>query len=322
MQPALTPPAGPPGEDAARLKLSFSLDKVPAERPPAPAPGAVGSAQAGTLPPQPGMAGEPPGSGPLATLRQMTDASSTGLVSLTVGLGGIALLTSMGWLMERRRRRQEEDSVLWADVQPAAAPSSIVTRVNSLDDILPDDPNPAESARAIYVTAIGETTSRREATLIDLHQLDQKLERRRKRGDRNAAVLLLQQHLVDFRYTSPWVFLELRELYLELDLHAEWEVARDAFKTRFGQNAPTWGAQSTANAALLDDFQLCSGLSAQWPHRPARMWVLRWMLGEHDMRIKAMGPPLLPLGVYRDLMMLDTLLDDVMPASTAYQDTI
>ncbi len=122
--------------------------------------------------------------------------------------------------------------------------------------------------------------------------------------------------------SSIWVFLELRELYLELDLQAEWEVARDAFKTRFGQNAPSWGAASTARAELIDDFQLCSGLSAQWPHRPARMWILRWMLGEHDMRIKAMGPPLLPLGVYRDLMMLDTLLDEVMPASTAYQDTI
>jgi hypothetical protein len=52
------------------------------------------------------------------------------------------------------------------------------------------------------------------------------------------------------------------------------------------------------------------------------MWVLRWMLGEHAMRVKTMGPPLLPLGVYRDLMMLDTLLDEVMPVSTAYQDTI
>ena len=51
--------------------------------------------------------------------------------------------------------------------------------------------NPAESARAIYVTAIGETNSRREATLIDLHQLDEKLQRRRKRGDVVAAVLLL-----------------------------------------------------------------------------------------------------------------------------------
>ena len=254
-------------------------------------------------------------------VREASAVAIPGLLPLTVGLGGVAVLTSLGWLLERRRRRVEEDSVFWADVQPAAA-SSLMTRVNTLDDILPDGPTPAESARAIYVTAIGETTSRREATLIDLHELDKKLQRRLKRGDRNAGVLLLQQHLVDYRYTSPWVFLELRELYLVLGLHKEWDIARDAFRSRFGQNAPLWDAPSTAHAELLDDEQLCTGVSAHWPHRPTRMWMLRWLLGEQDMRIKAIGPPLLSLGVYRDLMMLDGLLDDVMKPVTAYQDTV
>jgi hypothetical protein len=205
-------------------------------------------------------------------------------------------------------------------VQPQA--SSMGATRASLDDILPEGRTAAESARAIYVTAIGETTSRREATLIDLHELNDKLQRRLKRGDQNAAVLLLQQHLVDFRYSSPWVFLELRELYLDLNLQQEWEVARDAFRARFGQNAPLWISLSTASAELLDDFQLCEGVSSLWPNRPARMWMLRWLLGEHDMRIKSMGPPLLPLGVYRDLMVLDRLLDEVMPQTTAYQDTL
>ena len=248
----------------------------------------------------------------MAALRGAADAARTApsLVPLTVALGGIALVSSIGWVIERRRNRRDHDSVLWADVQPAT--SSLVTRVKSLDDILPDNPNPAESARAIYVTAIGETSSRREATLIDLHQLDQKLQRRRKRGDVVAAVLLLQQHLVDFRYTSPWVFMELRELYKELALQQEWDVAREAFRARFGQNAPLWSAPSTASAELLDDTHLCNGIVGQWPLRPARMWILRWMLGEHDMRVKAMGPPLLPLGVYRDLMWMDSVLDDAM----------
>ncbi len=111
-----------------------------------------------------------------------------------------------------------------------------------LDDILPDSPDPFEKARTIYVTAIGETNSRREATLIDLHQLRGKLKRRRERGDNVAALLLLQQHLVDFRYTSPWVFLELLELYRLLDRPHEWDIARDAFRKRFGQNAPSWAA--------------------------------------------------------------------------------
>ena len=167
----------------------------------------------------------------------------------TLAAGGLALLAAAGWLLERRRRRQletDKDSVMWADVQPAGA--SVVTTAGGLDDILPDSPDADEAARAIYVTAIGETNSRREATLIDLHQLEGKLARRRAKGDTVAAVLLLQQHLVDFRYTSPWAFLELRELYKLLDRPNEWEIARDAFRDRFGQNAPPWAAPSTVGA--------------------------------------------------------------------------
>jgi hypothetical protein len=288
-----------PPEPAAQLRLATSLAQLPSRRPlPTPA-----SMQ--------GMA---------AMFREANSTNPPGLLLLTAGLGAISVLTSVGWLIERRRRRTEEDSILWADVQPQA--SSMGATKGSLDDILREGRTPAESARAIYVTAIGETTSRREATLIDLHELDDKLQRRLKRGDQNAAVLLLQQHLVDFRYTSPWVFLELRELYLDLNLQKEWEVAREAFRVRFGQNAPLWISLSTASAQLEDDTQLCEGLSSLWPNRPARMWMLRWLLGEHDMRVKAMGPALLPLGVYRDLMVVDRLLDDIMPQTTAYQDTL
>ena len=328
MQNADTPHTGAAPEPPARLRLSPALAKVPTREA---LPGDAGPpipfarpAAAKSVPmPQAQAAGPQPGSmnALLDGVREASTAAIPGMLPLTVGLGGVALLTSMGWLVERRRRRVEEDSVFWADVQPAAA-SSLMTRAHTLDDILPDGPTPAESARAIYVTAIGETTSRREATLIDLHELDNKLQRRLKRGDRNAAVLLLQQHLVDYRYTSPWVFLELRELYLALGLQDEWNIARDAFRSRFGQNAPAWNAPSTADAELLDDEQLFNGVSAPWPHRPTRMWMLRWLLGEQDMRIEAQGPPLLPLGVYRDLMMLDRVLDAVMKPITAYQDTV
>jgi len=225
--------------------------------------------------------------------------------------------------MERKRRRAletEKDSVMWADVQPPGP--SIVTTHHELDDILPDSPNPAESARAIYVHAIGETTSRREATLIDLHQLDGRLTRRRMRGDINAAVLLLQEHLVDFRYTSPWVFLELRELYKMLDRQKEWDLTRKAFSDRFGQNAPVWEAGSTIATELLSDQQLCAELARHWPKREARMFVLRWMLGDPAMRQKALGPPLLGLGVYRELLMLDSILDDVMIARVTRADSL
>ena len=189
MESSETPEPGlSPDAQAPALRLSPALARVPvprdshtggpaapsAPRQPDPPPALISSAQSAIA-------------SQVEALRQTS--SSTGMLPLTVSLGALAAVASLGWLIERRRTRREQDSVLWADVQPAA--SSIVTKVNTLDDILPDSPNPAESARAIYVTAIGETNSRREATLIDLHQLQQKLERRRKRGDHVAAVLLL-----------------------------------------------------------------------------------------------------------------------------------
>ncbi len=317
--------------EAIPLRLSRSLAQVPPPREmvpamdaPAPSPPAAPAAQ----PPLPDARQPAPGvPQPFVASAQGTPAeraegaraapssSSSGLLPLTATLGAVAVVASVAWIIERRRTQREQDSVLWADVQTRA--SSLRSVGSGLDDILPDGPSPAESARAIFVTAIGETSSRREATLIDLHQLQRKLERRRKHGALVAAVLLLQQHLVDFRFTSPWVFLELRELYLKLNRQTEWEIAREAFRARFGQNAPLWTAPSTADAQLLDDSHLCSGLAAKWPYRAARMWLLLWMLGEDDMRQRAMGPPLLPLGVYRDMMMLDDLLDDVMTVRPA-----
>ena len=297
-------------DDALRLRPSAALGQVPLERPPA-APAAAASPiveHAQAAPDERPRSAETAG-----------DGSST----FTWVFGAAAVLAGVGWMMERRQRRlleMEKDSVLWANVQPPG--SSIITTAGELDDILPDSPDPAEAARAIYVTAIGETNSRREATLIDLHQLHAKLKRRQARGDNVAAVLLLQQHRVDFRNTSPWGFLELRELYRLLDRQMEWDVAREAFRHRFGQNAPQWAAPSTADTEFLADEQLCKELRRRWPNRDARMWILRWMLGEPDMRVKGSGPPLLGLGVYRDMMMLDQVLDEVIVARPKVADSL
>lgn len=239
----------------------------------------------------------------------------------TLLLAATAAVATFGWLVERRRRKlleTEKDSVLWAEVEPSPEAGSTAP---GLEDVLAKGCDPAAAPCQIEVAAIGETLSRREATLIDLHQLDGKLARRRVRGDPVSAVLLLQEHLVDFRYTSPWVFLELRELYKELGRRAEWEIARRAFCQRFGQNAPGWEAPSTRCAQLLDD-PVADELAREWPYREARMVVLRWMLGGHEARHKCSGPPLLGLGMYRDLMLVDTLLDEVMDNRTVVTDSL
>lgn len=241
--------------------------------------------------------------------RSITDSPAWVLI-------GLAALASAGWVVERRRRREletEKDSVLWADVQPAA--SSITTNVEDIPDGAAPDSVP--TAPLPPTTA----ATRREATLIDLQQLEGKLRRRRTRGDMLAAVLLLQQHLADFRYTSPWVFLELRELHHALRREQEWELAREAFRARFGQRAPVWQAPSTAHVQLASDAAICEEVVAQWPYREARMVIRRWVLGESESPGEQHAP-VLALGVYRDLLFLDRLLDRVMISRPLPQDSL
>jgi hypothetical protein len=231
----------------------------------------------------------------------------------------LAALATAGWIVERRRRREletEKDSVLWADVQPSA--SSIITHVDELSS----EGAPAGNPNSVTSTPMAASTvSRREATLIDLQQLDGRLRRRRARGDLLAATVVLQQHLAEFRFTSPWVFLELREIEHLLDRGQEWELAREAFCTRFGQRAPMWQAPSTADAELARDPLIAQELAAHWPYRDARMVIRHWILGEPESS-PAHHAPILALGVYRDLLFLDRLLDRVMISRTEPADSL
>ena len=225
-------------------------------------------------------------------------------------LVGLAALASAGWLLERRRRREletEKDSLLWADVPP---PGARITPAR-------DDDAPAgqgAGSQPAVAAALPPTTAgaRREATLTDLHELDGRLRRRRASGDLLAATLLLQQHIADFRYTSPWVFLELRELYHLLARERDWELAREVFQLRFGQRAPVWQAPSTAEAQLVEDPVIGDEIVPLWPYREARVAMLRWVLGEPETPVEPHRPPVLALGVYRDLLFLDRLLDRVL----------
>jgi hypothetical protein len=234
--------------------------------------------------------------------RALTDSPAWVLIAL-------AALASAGWAIERRRRREletDKDSVLWADVQPPG--SSIITEL----DVLPSGQGVPAQGAAVTLSAATTTGSRREATLIDLQQLDGKLRRRRARGDLLAAAVLLQQHLAEFRFTSPWVFLELRELEHLLGRGQEWELAREAFLARFGQRAPMWQAPSTADAELGSDLLIVQDLALHWPYRGARMVIRRWVLGEPDALSAEQPAAILALGVYRDLLFLDRMLDRVM----------
>lgn len=202
------------------------------------------------------------------------------------------------------------DSYRWVSVSPPTRGEPKARPNQEQIPTLRQDSDRA--ARSVYPSGISETKSRREATLIDLHELQGTLQGLREQHDYTGATELLEQHIVDFRYTSPWVFLELREQYKLLDQPREWDQAREAFRKRFGQNAPQLAAPSTAEDEIANDGQLCQELLRKWPRREARMFVLRWMLGDAQSRQTNCGPPRLTLGVYRDMMLLDSVLDDAM----------
>ena len=313
------PPNEPNAESALTLRASRELHQAPALRPLRPAAvEAKAISTEGTAPaPTAGLARSQlndftanPGVG---TARRLVAAPPA---ELTWSLVSVALAAGVGWVYERRRRMQlqiEADSAFWPSRRGAAKKSPAPT---GLDVTLPNSRDPI-SAPASYASVLGETASRREATLVDLHELHENLEQLRVKRKQNEAAVLLEQHLIDFRYTSPWIFLELRELYKELDQTEAWELARDAFRARFGQNPPQWNAPSTATDSLIDDQQLCQDLLRKWPYRDARLFILRWMLGDALTRKKNFGPPLLALGIYRDMMLLDSLLDEVMTTRPA-----
>lgn len=221
-------------------------------------------------------------------------------------------------LIRRRIMKPDTDPMAWAgNLKVAHGKASIDT----MNDELPGGP---AGDRATMVLGSGEgqveTDSRREASMIDLQNLNRRISRRAGRGDHQAAVEALHKHLREFRYTSPWIFLELLELYTHLQQPAEWESASELYKTRFRQSAPKWEAASTRDAELLNDPQLVSEVIPRWATRTGRMWIRRWMLGDPSTRKKMSGPPLLALGVYRDLLFLDEVLDvllDDTPADPA-----
>ena len=312
---ALTPEPDPDAS-ALPLRSSSELQTVPPERDPAPVKPVA-------APPQTAVAATTPLSlesftrydtalpAAVALPRQLVAAPPPEITWL---LASAALAAGVGWIYERRRRVQLETEGVPDPWQTEAASRRRRTTA-AMGQTFPEDAEITDAARPVYVTLISETPSRREATLVDLHDLNHRLANFQRNPE--AAAELLEQHLVDFRYTSPWVYLELRELYHRLGQRDEWELVRDSFRIRFGQNAPQWDAPSTSGAELADDRQLCTDLLRKWPQREARMFMLRWLLGDAASRQKCSGPPQLALGVYRDMLLLDAILDDVMASKPA-----
>ncbi len=308
---AAPPPAEPQqeGDGSLTLRESRELQRIPLTR--APEVPAVATGASPTFDAWGKALGLP---GWRATVARSGRAIGTPPPEITWALASFALAAGVGWVYERRRRILLERGLVAAARPTEHRARSVGTLQRTVEDSAADSSEVGAIGPSVHVLSISETTSRREATLVDLHQLLDNLKQLRGKRDIHGAGDLLEAHLVDFRYTSPWVFLELRELYRELERPHEWELAREAFRIRFGQNAPQWSAASTSGAEIGDDTQLCAELLRKWPRREARLFIVRWMLGDAASRQNSSGPPQLALGIYRDMMFLDALLDEAIAA--------
>ena len=150
---------------------------------------------------------------------------------------------------------------------------------------------------------------RREASMRDLQELDVQLQSCRGAQQAVAAVELLQQHIQRHTRTSPWVFLELHQALHETEQPEQWTALRSKFKTQFGQTAPDWSGVLPVTS-LEADPKLKSELTRLWPGTPTRLWIERWLLGTGS--APGTGPPMLDLGIYREMLWLDRYLGEII----------
>lgn len=310
-------PSAAPSDGALKLRASPVLAKVPSPEAMQRAASASAAPIAPVAPISPAASAAPiPAIAPVvAPVARPLPAKSGDapaippefLTGMNLALAGIAAFATLGWLYERRRRIAftGDGTIAWAHEPHAEAKAA-------LDKMLPDGPTPDESARSIYEGLGPANGANRRANLGDLQTLARSLGRRWRRMDWDGAQALIERHVADFRETSPWVFQELLLVLRERQRESDWEAPAAAFQRRFGQKAPAWGADLQAWATLADDTQLGTEISRLWPSNDSRHWISRWMLGDSGAE-PGTGPPLLPLGVYRDMLLLDNVLLEAAP---------
>jgi pilus assembly protein FimV len=128
-------------------------------------------------------------------------------------------------------------------------------------------------------------------------------------GQDDAAVDLLNSHVMSSGGASPLPYLKLLEIFRRIDDPASYERTRKRFNARFNGVAPEWGADPNAGRSLDGYADVMRRLERVWPEPVDAMTELQTLLFRNDSNL------LFDLPAYRDIMLLFTIARDLHDSS-------
>jgi hypothetical protein len=128
-------------------------------------------------------------------------------------------------------------------------------------------------------------------------------------GQDDAAVDLLNSHVMSSGGASPMPYLKLLEIFRRIDDQASYERTRKRFNARFNGVAPEWGADPNAGRSLDGYPDLMRRLERVWPEPVDAMTELQTLMFRNDSNL------LFDLPAYRDIMLLFTIARDLHDSS-------
>lgn len=174
----------------------------------------------------------------------------------------------------------------------------------SLHQMVPDAPAPFPSPSGRPQQT--QTESLREVSVEELIDLEQQAEFFVVLGQDDAAIDLLESHVLHTTGASPLPFLKLLEIYRRVGKRAEYERVQAGFNQRFNAYAPAWDADLQQGHSLADYPGVVERLQSLWPTPAEAMVVL-----EKSLTRPESGEDTFELPAYRELLFLYAVARDL-----------
>lgn len=126
-------------------------------------------------------------------------------------------------------------------------------------------------------------------------------------GQHDQAIEVLRSYIAENLETSALVYLDLFNLYHQLDRHAEYDSLRVIFNQRFNSQAPTFELYTDKNLGL-ESYQLAlSRIEALWPSPKVLEIIEESLFRRPDIKAEAFS-----LEAYRELLLLYAVAREII----------
>ena len=126
-------------------------------------------------------------------------------------------------------------------------------------------------------------------------------------GQHEQAIEVLRNHISDNAQTSALVYLDLVNLYHQLNRKADYEVLRDDFNDRFNAKIPTFELYSDISPGLESYQEALSRIEALWPS-PKVLDIIE----DSIFRKPDTNDEVFDLGAYRELLLLYAIAKEII----------